>query len=163
MFDAWFDDADRVIYVEPFGQHISRILGVAVAHSCFYTLSCHRFFLGISRDGDLFPCGMFQGEPSFRYGNIHEMAPESVAETVLFGAIETREKKVLQDCAQCAFLDLCYSGCMFHSLKDSKILDEKDYYCAGYKMYFEHVLRRVHSNLTQAAQATRNHVTGLRC
>jgi uncharacterized protein len=151
MFDAWFDDPERVISIEPFGQHISRILGVAVAHSCFYTLSCHRFFLGISPDGDLFPCGMFQGEPSFRYGNIHEMAPEQVAGTVLFGRIESREKKVLQDCAKCAFLDLCYSGCMFHSLKDSKVLDEKDYYCAGYKMYFEHVLRRVHSNMIQAA------------
>jgi uncharacterized protein len=154
MFNAWFDDPGRAISIEPFGQHISRILGVSVAHSCFYTLSCHRFFLGISPDGDLFPCGMFQGEPSFRYGNIHEMPPERVAETVLFGAIESREKKVLQDCAKCAFLDLCYSGCMFHSLKDSKVLEEKDYYCAGYKMYFEHVLRRVHSNLIQATQAS---------
>jgi uncharacterized protein len=153
MFDAWFDDPERFISIEPFGQHISRILGDAVAHSCFYTLSCHRFFLGISPDGDLFPCGMFQGEPSFRYGNIHEMAPEQIAGTVLFGTIESREKKVLQDCAKCAFLDLCYSGCMFHSLKDAKILDEKDYYCAGYKMYFEHVLRRVHGDLIQAAQA----------
>lgn len=154
MFNAWFDDPGRTISIEPFGQHISRILGVSVAHSCFYTLSCHRFFLGISPDGDLFPCGMFQGEPSFRYGNIHEMPPERVAETILFGAIESREKKVLQDCAKCAFLDLCYSGCMFHSLKDSKVLEEKDYYCAGYKMYFEHVLRRVHSNLIQATRAS---------
>jgi radical SAM protein with 4Fe4S-binding SPASM domain len=38
------------------------------------------------------------------------------------------EKKVLQDCAKCAFFDLCYSGCMFHSLKDSKVLAEKDYH-----------------------------------
>jgi radical SAM protein with 4Fe4S-binding SPASM domain len=96
---------------------------------------------------------MFQGEPSFRYGIIHEMAPEQIAETVLFGTLESREKKVLQDCAKCAFLDLCYSGGMFHSLKDSRVLEEKDYYCAGYKMYFEHVLRRAHSNLVQAAQA----------
>jgi hypothetical protein len=38
-------------------------------------------------------------------------------------------------------------------LKDSKILWEKDYYCAGYKRYFEHVLRRVHRNVTRAARA----------
>jgi uncharacterized protein len=154
MFDVWFEDAERAISIEPFGQHISRILGIAVTHSCFYTLSCHRFFLGISPDGDLFPCGMFQGEPSFRYGNIYEIEPEQVAQTVLFGTIEAREKKVLEDCAKCAFFDLCYSGCMFHSLKDSKVLEEKDYYCAGYKMYFEHVLRRIHSNLTLATQAS---------
>lgn len=99
---------------------------------------------------------MFQGEPAFRYGNILQMEPEQVAETVLFDAIDAREKKVLQDCARCAFFDLCYSGCMFHSLKDSKVLEEKDYYCAGYKMYFEHVLRRVYADLVQAARTSGN-------
>jgi uncharacterized protein len=152
MFDAWFDDLGTTIRIEPFGQHVARILGDEVAHSCFYTLSCHRFFLGISPDGDLFPCGMFQGESSFRYGNIHEMAPEQVADTVLFGGIEDRERKVLHTCSKCAFFDLCYSGCMFHSLKDSRVLEVKDYYCAGYKMYFEHALQRVHDNLRRAMQ-----------
>jgi serine-type anaerobic sulfatase-maturating enzyme len=152
LFDAWFDDPEPTISVEPLAQHVARILGLEVAHSCFYTLSCHHFFLGISPDGDLFPCGMFQGEPSFRYGNVHDMDPEQVAQTVLFGRIEEREKKVLQDCARCAFLDLCYSGCMFHSLKDSKVLAQKDYYCEGYKMYFEHALRRVHGNLISALE-----------
>jgi uncharacterized protein len=153
IFDVWFDDGEPKIAIEPFGQHIARILGDEATHSCFYTLSCHRFFLGISPDGDLFPCGMFQGEPSFRYGNIQEMAPEEVANTVLFGGIEEREKKVLETCSKCAFFDLCYSGCMFHSLKDSKMLAVKDYYCAGYKMYFEHVLRRVHGDLTRAIRS----------
>jgi uncharacterized protein len=152
LFDVWFDDPEPVISIEPFAQHIARILGQEVAHSCFYTLSCHHFFLGVSPDGDLFPCGMFQGEPSFRYGNIEDMAPERVAETVLFGDIEEREKRVLQQCSKCAFFDLCYSGCMFHSLKDSRILAEKDYYCAGYKAYFEHALRRVHANLMRAVR-----------
>ncbi|UQX04550.1 radical SAM protein [Streptomyces sp. RerS4] len=155
MFDAWFDDPDPKISIEPFGQHIARILGDAVAQSCFYTLSCHRFFLGISPDGDLFPCGMFQGEPSFRYGNIHEMEPEHVARTVLFNGIEARESKVLATCSKCAFFDLCYSGCMFHSLKDAKILETKDYYCAGYKIYFEHALRRIHDNLPRALRTSR--------
>ncbi|MDQ4098717.1 MAG: radical SAM protein, partial [Actinomycetota bacterium] len=61
LFDAWYDDPTPTISIEPFAQHVSRILGIEVAHSCFYTLSCHRFFLGISPDGNLFPCGMFQG------------------------------------------------------------------------------------------------------
>ncbi|MEA2844503.1 MAG: uncharacterized protein QOJ69_2174, partial [Actinomycetota bacterium] len=116
LFDAWFDDPDAVITIDPFGQHIARIVGDEVAHNCFYTLSCHRFFLGVSPDGDLFPCGMFQGEPSFRYGNIGDMEPEDVARTMLFGDIDAREQKVLEDCSRCAFFDLCYSGCMFHSL-----------------------------------------------
>ncbi len=154
LFDAWFDDPDAAITIDPFGQHIARIVGDQVAHNCFYTLSCHRFFLGVSPDGDLFPCGMFQGEPSFRYGNIGDMEPEDVARTMLFGDIDAREQKVLEDCSRCAFFDLCYSGCMFHSLKDSKVLAEKDYYCAGYKTYFEHVLRRVHADLVRAVGAT---------
>jgi uncharacterized protein len=150
LFDAWFDDLERTISIEPFGQHIARILGDQVTHSCFYTLSCHHFFLGISPDGDLFPCGMFQGEPEFKYGNIHELTPEEVAQTALFGQIEDRERNVLKTCSRCAFFDLCYGGCMFHSLKDSKIVAEKDYYCAGYKIYFEHVLRRIHGDVALA-------------
>lgn len=152
MFDAWYDQPDPTITIQPFGQHLARILGEQVAHSCFYTMSCHRFFLGISPDGDLFPCGMFQGEPAFRYGNVHDMAPDQVAGTLLFGELDAREHKVLRDCAACAFFDLCYGGCMFHSLKDSKILWEKDYYCAGYKRYFEHVLRRVHGDVARAVR-----------
>jgi uncharacterized protein len=132
LFDAWFYDPDRAIGIDPFAQHISRILGATATHSCFYIRSCHHFFLGISPDGDLFPCGMFQGEPSFKYGNLHEMNPEDVVHTALFGGIEQREKAVLADCVRCAFFDLCYSGCMFHSLKDSRVVAEKDYYCASY-------------------------------
>jgi len=151
MFDLWFDDPKPTITIEPIAQHIDRILGSETVHSCFYTQHCHHFFLGISPDGDLYPCGMFQGEPSFKYGNIHDMAPEDVGSTLLFGKLEERERKVLKQCAKCAFLDLCFSGCMFHSLKDAKVLEEKDYFCVGYKKYFEHVLRRLHTDLSQTA------------
>jgi uncharacterized protein len=34
-----------------------------------------------------------------------------------------------------------------------KVLEEKDFYCAGYKMYFEHILRRVHGDLLRATHA----------
>jgi radical SAM protein with 4Fe4S-binding SPASM domain len=54
-----------------------------------------------------------------------------IANTLLFGKLEDRERKVLKQCAKRFFLDLCYSGCMFHSLKDSKVIEEKDYICAG--------------------------------
>lgn len=151
MFDVWFDDAAPSISVEPFKAHIARALGVPGAvHDCHFARSCHHSFLGIAPDGDLYPCGMFQGEPVFKYGNINELAPEEIALTALFGRIEEREQRVVKSCARCAFLDLCYSGCMFHSLKNANRFEEKDYYCAGYKMYFEHLLRRIHADLSGA-------------
>lgn len=152
MFDVWFDDPEPTIHIEPIGQHIARILGVpGVVQACHFTRSCHRTFLGIAPDGDLYPCGMFQGEPAFRYGNIHSMTPENVATTALFGRIEDREAHVLAGCSKCSFFDLCYGGCMFHSLKNAGLFVEKDYYCTGYKKYFEHALRRIHSDLRWAA------------
>ncbi len=153
MFDLWFDDPAPSITVEPFRQHIRRILDIPGAHSCYFTRRCHHFFVGISPDGDLFPCGMFQGEPAFRYGNIHEMAPTEIASTALFAELDRRERRVLRGCARCPFLDLCYGGCMFHSLKNSQVLDEKDYYCAAYRRYFEHALRRIHAELKRARLA----------
>jgi uncharacterized protein len=155
IFDVWFDDPQPSIYIEPIRQHIARILGApGVVHACHFTRSCHRSFLGISPDGELYPCGMFQGEPSYRYGSTHTMKPEDVATTALFGRVEDREARVLASCAKCAFLDLCYGGCMFHSLKNGGLFDEKDYYCAGYKKYFEHVLRRIHVDVRQAGDRT---------
>ncbi len=152
IFDAWFDDPEPTISIEPIQQHIARILNVpGVVHACHFTRGCHHSFLGIAPDGDLYPCGMFQGEPAFRYGNIHSMSPESIATTALFGRIEDREARVLEGCSKCAFFDLCYGGCMFHSLKNSGLFEEKDYYCAGYKLYFEHLLRRIYAELRLGA------------
>jgi uncharacterized protein len=152
MFDAWFDDPEPSVSIEPIRQHIGRILGVpGVVQACHFTKSCHRSFLGIAPDGEVYPCGMFQGEPAFRYGNIRSMSPESIAATSLFGRIEAREALVLDGCSRCAFLDLCYGGCMFHSLKNGGAFEERSYYCAGYKLYFEHVLRRIHADVRRAA------------
>ena len=61
------------------------------------------------------------------------MTPENVATTALFGRIEDREAHVLAGCSKCSFFDLCYGGCMFHSLKNAGLFVEKDYYCTGYK------------------------------
>lgn len=33
---------------------------------------------------------------------------------------------------------------MFHSLKNAGRFEERDYYCAGDKMYFDHLIRRTH-------------------
>jgi uncharacterized protein len=152
IFDAWFDDPAPSISIEPIRQHIGRILGVpGVVQACHFTRSCHRSFLGIAPDGEVYPCGMFQGEPAFRYGNIRTMAPERVAATALFGRIEAREALVLDSCSRCAFLDLCYGGCMFHSLKNGGAFEERSYYCAGYKVYFEHLVRRIHADLRRAS------------
>jgi len=153
MFDLWYDDPEPTITVEPFRQHICRILGIpGTVHSCYFTQGCHHHFLGISPDGDLFPCGMFQAEPAFRYGNINEMEPQEVGSTALFRQLESRERKVLQGCARCAFLDLCYGGCMFHALKNSQVFEVKDFYCPAYRIYFEHAHRRIHAELSRAQQ-----------
>jgi uncharacterized protein len=158
IFDAWFDDPQPTIHIEPIGQHMARILGVpGVVHACHFTRSCHRSFLGIAPDGDLYPCGMFQGEPQFSYGNINAMTPEEVAQTTLFGKIDAREARVLESCAKCPFLELCYGGCMFHSLKNAGRFAEKDYYCAGYKRYFEHMTRRIHTTLRNSTRIRKAH------
>ncbi|HEV3258392.1 MAG TPA: radical SAM protein [Gemmataceae bacterium] len=153
LFDVWYDDPDGAIAIDPFVKHIGRLLGLpGMAHECHFARSCHRSFLGISPDGNMYPCGMFQGEPDFLYGNIGELSPEDIAKTALFGKIELREQRVLEECMECAFFDLCYSGCMFHSLKNGGRFEDKDYYCAGYKMYFEHLVRRVHKDLANAVE-----------
>lgn len=152
LFDLWFDDPDPGIGIDPFNSHIRRLLDVpGASYDCQFMQSCHHGFIGISPEGDLYPCGLFQGEAAFRYGNIDELAPEDIPATALFGRIEQRERNVLDGCSQCAFFDLCYGGCMYHSLKNGNRFEAKDYFCAGYKMYFTHMVERVHGDLSRAA------------
>jgi hypothetical protein len=42
---------------------------------------------------------------------------------------------------------------MFHSLKNARIFDVKDFYCPAYRMYFEHALRYIHFKLSDVKQA----------
>lgn len=152
LFNVWFDDPEPTIGIDPFENHIARLLRLAGAmHECHFARSCHESFLGIAPDGDIYPCGMFQGEPAFRYGNIAALTPEEVHTTAVFERIAKRELDVLQTCSNCDFYEMCYSGCMFHSLKNANRFEEKDYYCKGYKMYFENLVRKVHGELTRAA------------
>jgi uncharacterized protein len=152
LFDAWYDDPEPTIMIAPFQNHIGRMLGIpGASHECHFTKSCHLSFIGISPEGNMYPCGMFQGEPAFLYGNIEYMSPENISLTRLFGRISEREGRVLATCSECAFFELCYGGCMFHSLKNGGQFEEKDYYCAGYKMYFGHMLTRIHKDLSRAA------------
>jgi uncharacterized protein len=154
LFDAWWADAEPPISIDPFRQHLCRLLDEPVAHNCVFTLHCQRHFLGISPDGDIFPCGMFQGEPSFRYGNLRSLTIDDISATPLFAELEARERRVVEGCEPCAFHDLCYGGCMFHALKDGGVLDEKDWYCEAYRHYFTHVAQEVRADLKSGGTRT---------
>jgi uncharacterized protein len=159
LFDAWWTDTEAPISIDPFRQHLHRLIDEPVSHNCVFALHCHRHFLGISPDGDIFPCGMFQGEPAFRYGNLRSLAPRDISATPLFADIETREQRVLKDCEPCAFHDLCYGGCMFHALKDGRVLNERDWYCEGYRRYFVHLAEKVRDDLRSGGACTQAHLS----
>lgn len=157
MFDLWFYDPHPTIGINPFDNHIARLLNLPGAiHECRFSQSCHKSFLGISPNGDLFPCGLFQGMPAFKYGNIHDMNPEAILQSPLWHAINHREKQVLETCKKCDFRTLCYSGCPYHSVKNAGYYYQKDYYCEGYKSVFEHITRAVHADLRRAMSISGN-------
>ena len=151
MFDLWFYDTNSRIGIDPFESHIARLLKLPGAtDECVFSKSCHKSFLGISPDGGLFPCGLFQGMSEFEYGNLHNMAPEMIPQTPLWQSINQREKKVAETCKSCSFQSLCYSGCPYHSATNAEYYYQKDYYCEGYKAVFDHIVRAVHADLKRA-------------
>lgn len=153
LFDTWYDDRETTISIDPFSRLLTQMLGYPkVPCSCVFSRDCHHSFIGIAPDGEMFPCGLFQGETQFRYGNIADLRPEDIPNTAVFKSLEDREKKILADCAGCAFYTLCFGGCMFNSLKNAQHFYEKDYYCESYRMYFSHLLERLHADLSFAAQ-----------
>jgi uncharacterized protein len=156
LFDLWFDDPDPVISIEPLESHVATILELEGAvRECVYSKSCHKGFLGISPDGNYFPCGMFQGMPEFNYGNVFTLPPEKIPDTATWQRLDRRENVVLQGCRQCDFYHLCYGGCVYHSIKNRGDFEERDYYCAGYKALFAHMVERLSEDLGGARRKRR--------
>jgi uncharacterized protein len=101
--------------------------------TCIFSNKCHESFLAIGPTGDLYPCCLFQGYESFKYGNIHETGLSQIAETPVWRAMEERVGYIAHACGQCDIEEYCHGGCAFNALATHGTILKKDCYCAAYR------------------------------
>lgn len=148
LFDRWFYDDDAVD-VEPFSQIVANLMA-GCAIGCNFIESCRDGFISIGPQGDIYPCGRFDGMPEFWMGNINdEDGLRKALDSEPQRAMRLRTPDRVPGCNECEFVNICYSGCPHNALTAGNILG-RDPYCSSYKMLFAHIKKAVIVQLESA-------------
>jgi uncharacterized protein len=140
LFDMWYNDLECKIDIQPLLQIIGNIL-TREPKECTFLESCQNKFLSISSDGGVYPCGRFDGIPSFIFGNIVRDTIEDIFNHPLRKLLKQR-MSFLKECHRCNYKEICYGGCMNNAYNAGNIM-EKDNYCNAYKKIFNHILKSI--------------------
>lgn len=137
ILTLWFRASDQTIKIEPLESMFRSIVNPhAERRGCVWSDRCHRSFIAVSPNGDLYPCGLFQGYPEYRYGNIGEITIDDIMSTKIWETLELRHKVIAGKCDSCIFYERCFGGCPFSALVNNGDIMSKDYYCESFKMVF---------------------------
>lgn len=150
LFDQWFIDNSE-IKVDPFEDLIGNIL-TNRPWGCHYSVSCQYSFISMGPQGDIYPCGRFDGVPGFRLGNINKDDLNEVLNSGKRKEMQQRSSKITS-CKSCDYIKICNSGCMHNAFMHQGNLFDKDYYCASYKLLFAHISKAVEKELKNAEVA----------
>ncbi|MCL5018391.1 MAG: radical SAM protein [Candidatus Pacearchaeota archaeon] len=139
MWDIYNQDVKKeekvTINVDPFIEVIGNI-GTNRPLGCNYSISCRESFISIGPNGDIYPCGRFDGIKEFWMGNIKENTIEDAVSSKINRKLKERNLEKITDCSKCNFGDICNSGCMHNAYCNGNIFG-KDPYCASYKTLFQ--------------------------
>lgn len=123
--------------IDPITQFIEAILYDTELKTCTFTKSCHKNFLCIDYDGDIYPCGKFSDLKEYKLGNITERN-EKILESPILQSLEERGTlKIPTKCQQCHNLKYCNCGCNAESVICK---DNVPFQCRDYKVLFEYFL-----------------------
>ncbi len=102
---------------------------------CNYSSSCRDNFISIGPQGDIYPCGRFDGIREFWMGNIKNKSIEEILNSDIQCKLKQRNLENISGCSKCDFGTICNSGCMHNAYCSGDVM-EKDPYCLSYKMLF---------------------------
>ena len=147
LFDIWFTDGSKV-GIDPFDEFIRTTI-TDESRECSYTGRCQYNFISVGPQGDIYPCGRFDGISYFKFGNINTDNLVEVLTSTKRVHLQGRASRI-SECQPCEYKKICNSGCMDNAYSATGNIDSKDYYCPSYKMLFSHIGERVKQELVKA-------------
>ena len=123
------------IDVDPFLEIIGN-LETERPLGCNYSATCRDSFISIGPNGDIYPCGRFDGIKQFWMGNVQTHTIEEAVESEANQSLRGRNLETVSGCKTCDFGKVCNSGCM-HNAYCAGDVKGKDPYCASYLNVFE--------------------------
>ena len=119
--------------------------------------------MSIGPDGGVYPCGQFNGLEEFYLGNIHREGFKDIMRSAGMQRLLQRVPENIEPCSHCEYVEICHSGCTVGAVNKNGDIMGPDYYCAGRKFLFKHIIdtldRDVGSALSQKC-ATQQGTTG---
>lgn len=121
--------------IDPFMEVLGNI-GTGKPLGCNYSVSCRDNFISIGPQGDIYPCGRFDGIREFWMGNVKKGTIEEAVTSGINSKLKERNLSNVRGCSSCDFGKVCNSGCM-HNAYFSGDVSGKDPYCSSYQMLFK--------------------------
>ena len=137
-FDKWWELNNPDFQVRTFETVIISLLGGEAGYCQFRHDKCQDF-LGVSTEGDVYPCDLFVGEEYWKLGSLKEDDLWTIVMRDRSRHFLHAMQKIDQSCRDCKWLKICWGGCSFHRYLVDKDLKQKTMYCKSRKMLFEHI------------------------
>lgn len=137
LFGLWYKDwrRGRQPYIRQFENYIGILAGYE-PESCEQRGICGIQHV-VEADGSVYPCD-FYALDEWRLGNFnHDSIEDMQKERVRLGFIQ-RSNNHSQDCRSCKWFGLCRGGCFRNREGEAD-----NYFCAGYRMFFEQCYDRM--------------------
>ncbi len=149
LFDSWFYEKEKGIDVDPLSSILGNLMtGKPV--NCNFGESCRNSFISVGPLGDVYPCGRFDGVKEYWLGNVNETSMDKMINSKSHLSMSKRK---VEECSPCKYNKICNSGCMHNAYMKKGSIQDKDYYCASYKILFEHLDKALNLELEKARVA----------
>ncbi|MFH0948997.1 MAG: radical SAM protein [Candidatus Aenigmatarchaeota archaeon] len=153
LFDMWFYEKEHRINVNPLDLVIGNVLADSQLGCCTFSESCISEFLSIGPEGNVYPCGRFHGDSAFNLGNINEDDLTKIMKSPISQYLIKRDEET-KACQPCEYKKICNSGCVHNAYAFNNDINTRDYYCAGYKIMFQHIGDALRRELKKAEVRT---------
>ena len=142
LFQLWYEDwkKKKQPYIRQFDNYIGILMGYQ-PESCDQRGSCGVQTV-VEADGSVYPCDFYMLD-EYYLGNLNEHRIEDIERMRKeIGFIE-RSEKVSEECRKCQYYRICRGGCQRNRERNSYSGEYENYFCSGYKMFFDACLEQL--------------------
>ena len=136
LFQLWEKDwrKGRAPYIRQFENYIGILAGIP-PEACEQRGTCSVQCVA-EADGRAYPCD-FYALDEYCLGNYNENSIEEFFESETAKQFVRESLKHDETCRQCQWFPLCRNGCRRHRIRDEKTGAYRNYFCGGYRIFFE--------------------------
>ena len=136
LFRLWEKDwrKGKAPYIRQFENYIGILMGIP-PESCEQRGTCSIQCVA-EADGSAYPCDFYVMD-GYCLGNYNEDRIEDFFENKTAKHFVRESLKNDEECRTCPWYSLCRNGCRRHRIQDPRTGGYRNYFCEGYRIFFE--------------------------